>query len=504
MPFVLIATRTVDGVVTQEELKDYGPYETGKEAAVAAAEVAAKMGCKVRPNPKKEVVDWRPKAQTHLTTVRRQQGPAVDFPANWTIQPIPDHFAYLTPTNRSEINFIASEDHGAQLRFTRMTVGRYLTSYYPELTDEVKKRMIASVDPRGALMIARTPDEVERVYDQGPSSCMAADAGRVRTDTGGKVHRARMYGGPDLAVAYVQVGERITARVVCWPDRKVYGRLYGDENRLKQLLAEEGYSYSQYFDGARISEVVTNVKGVQNGEEPIYHSSYFDNIRGLIVDDNRQIRAGNTKQIEDMQKGRTKYGLYVPANHGSDGRGGAQSIGVFCPLLNQYQPEKGFVDVSDIGGIKGHKWVSKTAADKYTFECFVTKKRMGVDQKVMVGTQTWSKAAFAEFGATCGFTGKPCHKDSLVTARDGIRVSKENLDLYHRNLDAKEAFARKIKDRVAEFQKNPTPTLVLSIDDLDERTSVGIRRYYEVVTGRTADGFPPFEISGREITIKVA
>jgi hypothetical protein len=35
--------------------------------------------------------------------------------------------------------------------------------------------------------------------------------------------------------------ERVTARALVWAERKIYGRMYGDENRLEALLKEAGF-----------------------------------------------------------------------------------------------------------------------------------------------------------------------------------------------------------------------------------------------------------------------
>src|SRR5262249_35481599 len=72
-----------------------------------------------------------------------------------------------------------------------------------------------------------------------PNSCMSGRAG----DYHGPCHPVRVYGAGDLAIAYLEQGDEITARALCWPAKLIYGRPYGDEHRLSAALEKAGYTY---------------------------------------------------------------------------------------------------------------------------------------------------------------------------------------------------------------------------------------------------------------------
>ena len=82
--------------------------------------------------------------------------------------------------------------------------------------------------------------EIERVYLEGPTSCMSYEAGDE--DIRESIHPVRVYGAGDLAVAYMRNARgKINARTICRPEKKVYGRLYGASGRLREALEAQGF-----------------------------------------------------------------------------------------------------------------------------------------------------------------------------------------------------------------------------------------------------------------------
>src|SRR5690606_7560176 len=98
---------------------------------------------------------------------------------------------------------------------------------------------------------AATPDDIENVYLKGPNSCMSHDLSEFSSPE----HPTRVYGDSDLQVAYiVNSSGNISARVLVWPEKKLYGRIYGDEDRMSDMLEEAGYERGD-LDGARIRRI---------------------------------------------------------------------------------------------------------------------------------------------------------------------------------------------------------------------------------------------------------
>ena len=66
---------------------------------------------------------------------------------------------------------------------------------------------------------------------------------------------AGQYGAGDLAIAYLENEDGyVIARTLVWPDKKIYARIYGDEDEnLAIALASQGYLYDSLgFTGARL------------------------------------------------------------------------------------------------------------------------------------------------------------------------------------------------------------------------------------------------------------
>jgi len=176
-----------------------------------------------------------------------------------------DHYAHLSVERDSKIAFTVDAAKGAADRQTRMKPGRYLNRYFGGVLSPERIRDLAStIDLAEGTIgyeIAMTPDDIEQVYRDGPRSCMSGE----------KAHSCSVYGAGDLGVAYVGEGDDISARVLVWPAKKIYSRVYGDDSRLVPLLREAGYSSAgrMGFAGARLLRVEHENSGA-------YDAPYFD------------------------------------------------------------------------------------------------------------------------------------------------------------------------------------------------------------------------------------
>lgn len=167
------------------------------------------------------------------------------------------HFPHPSRVDPAKLAYTQSEDHGLNDRQTRTTPGRYLRRYFGNIltAEQIEYWAVAWTDkfsPR-SLQFASTPEDIARVYENGPHSCMAYPAGSFNSP----VHPCSIYGAGDLAVAYITDGDRITGRALVWPDRKVYGRIYGDVYRMETALEAEGFKQGRdgSFDGARLLNI---------------------------------------------------------------------------------------------------------------------------------------------------------------------------------------------------------------------------------------------------------
>lgn len=233
----------------------YGVFETGKEAqAFIAANPIMFEGRKMQPRPVQKDDNWRAREQRRLEDGTYK-------PLKWTVDqlpPIKDHFAHADPDYAGYVSFTENEEKGRADIRSRRSISSYLSTFYPHL-NPYRRRLLELIQnenlPEGVeLKFATTEKDILWVYRHGPSSCMS----NPRSDYGTAYHPVCSYAAGDLAIAYFEDEDGdVAARAITWPDKKIYGRVYGDGTTnmtiLEYILQQHGYVYSKtQFEGARL------------------------------------------------------------------------------------------------------------------------------------------------------------------------------------------------------------------------------------------------------------
>jgi hypothetical protein len=166
------------------------------------------------------------------------------------------HFVHISEQDKTMVAYTAHSEDGINDRQTRVRAGRYLKQFYgqvlsdPQIADWCA--MMGVVVEDNDVKFAMTPDAIEYIYTNGPHSCMK----HPRSFWGRPMHPAAFLGGGDIGVAYLERDGHITARTICWPERKVHVyAVYGDQVRLRHLLAKRGFRETTVqtdWEGARI------------------------------------------------------------------------------------------------------------------------------------------------------------------------------------------------------------------------------------------------------------
>lgn len=181
--------------------------------------------------------------------------PIPDYLGTFYIVPPDDSVPFAVHKSISSPGMIAFYESVAKAEAQRETitkVGRFLTRFRPELSqDDIRKlaERYQAEQGQNVLTFATTEDDIEKVYVNGPNSCMAGNARKFDSS----IHPARVYAAGDLTIAHIGTD----SRVLCWPEKKIYGRIYGNtESRrdtLENALKDMGYSYEPYkFCGAKL------------------------------------------------------------------------------------------------------------------------------------------------------------------------------------------------------------------------------------------------------------
>lgn len=172
----------------------------------------------------------------------------------WSELGVDDEDRYLIRVSAKDPKMIVitpDNKYGAADRQVRSSLGKVLSRLQPkygwnenQIRDAVT--MWNAEFDGGELKIARTREEIARVYRDGPESCMSGGKANYRgistKDGVIDIHAAEVYASADCGVAYLERGKNITARTVMNMKDKKYTRLYGDEYRLLNALEKAGYS----------------------------------------------------------------------------------------------------------------------------------------------------------------------------------------------------------------------------------------------------------------------
>lgn len=220
----------------------------------------------VKPETKlSEVRDYPTWAASRFETGEWAKLPWADEP--WANKH-PNHFAHLGTADNCQVAFWPNEASAQMDQVSILSPGRYLTQYFSEeLTPTEIQVWATKVDVDCELKFASEPDEIVMVYSHpnSPASCMRYDDDY--SGWSGGMNPTRVYGAGDLAIAYLERKGKIVARGLCWPEKKVFGRLYGDTDRMTAQLKAAGFKEDQSehhasargegnFIGARLQKIV--------------------------------------------------------------------------------------------------------------------------------------------------------------------------------------------------------------------------------------------------------
>ena len=143
--------------------------------------------------------------------------------------------------------FSTPEKACANIR-TQIKPGRYLAKFFASVLNQGEINRMARWQETGSLAgeldgaryplkFATTADEIRWVYERGPKSCMSSNGRYYQADGH---HPVEAYAAGDLAVAYLvdpKDDGRVIARALCWPEQKVFGRVYPTT----EVWEEDGY-----------------------------------------------------------------------------------------------------------------------------------------------------------------------------------------------------------------------------------------------------------------------
>jgi hypothetical protein len=202
------------------------------------------------------------------------------------------HYAHMSVSHPGMVAYTPDETFGHEDRQLRISVGRYMERFGAAFGKDDCSGYVGALKALTgeSLQIARTPEDIARVYcaADGPVSCMdGGDFSRRNTPV-------RVYGNSDLGVAYLGTlhptdpsKDRIQARGIVWPDKKRYSRLYGDYTTLAAALETCGYSTTRddvySLSGNDYGMVGAKIRAIDHPNGG-YYMPYVDDAGGADLD----------------------------------------------------------------------------------------------------------------------------------------------------------------------------------------------------------------------------
>lgn len=414
-------------------------YKTGSDAAQMAARFAA-GNCY---DNSYEPLKCQPRRLASDAWKARELGRFADgsyVPLPWADLPslslTADHFAHVSTVYGAKIAYTVDAAKGAGDLQTRMKPGKYLAAFYRDVFDAPTiARMAAEFATQfgeaNALLFADDADGIERVYVNGPHSCMAHAASHFSSS----IHPVRIYAAGDLAVAYMEREGRITARALCWPDKKLYGRVYGDETRLTDLLESAAY-ISGDLEGARmlrIEEGAVFVMPYIDGSTSARDDGEHLILGGCgVCGSNQNGLSGANLQCHDCDTDIDEDDCHGDENGCSYCDDCYSERYRYCERLDEEcarDTMSAVITSSCYSGRRVTQSWGERAVEHYAFECEGSGDLYANELKVELADGTvWSQDYVEEHGTVCDGSGDIISCDDAVTMNDGDTWSQDWFD----------------------------------------------------------------------------
>lgn len=157
------------------------------------------------------------------------------------------HFAHASIEEPHMIAYTPNHEYGKRDRQVRVKVGRYLQQFYGDVLSAEEIRAAVNNCKPYEISWAVTGDEMERVYVDGPNSCMSGN-----DDFDSDMHPVHVYEG-EFKLAYIEVGGEITARCLVHEPTKTWVRHYGSDGPvLADMLEGLEYTKAENWVGAKL------------------------------------------------------------------------------------------------------------------------------------------------------------------------------------------------------------------------------------------------------------
>lgn len=442
-------------------------FETGPEAAAHAKSLTDSLGIKHQPRKAGNCADWKAREQARIDSGEYQ------VPQCLKSYLVPDHFAHVSKDKPEMLSYTKDDSKGRADLQTRITVRAYLTTFCGmdegcEAVSCLCAEYASEVMPQ-ELYFATTPAEIESVYTNYDESCEQVAGSCMRGDSWESgIHPVRIYGAGDLAIAYLANAEgETTDRALVWPEKLVYSRVYGESDKLHNLLKGLGYWKSAYyrthydrgefptFEGAKLLRLSASAY-----DDDCFVMPYIDEALGARLSGKYFIL---TKNCSDYDTHSTEGRTSDP----DDDRGYCDNCEESCDSDSMSQ----VYTRSD--AMRSQSWC-ESCTDNHSIRCEGTGDYYSDSCSMyeLESGQTWSQSYFNDHGGTCEHTDTHHRNRDLSTV---IVNNKGDEELWCD--DAIESDAWEC-ERTGKYYANEIDAIVVKVHGVEKRWSMEATELY--------------------------
>ena len=325
---------TLFNIESQALLSSRIAYEDGRRASRAARLLSQKT--KARWQPRKiEQIDnsaWHARERArfesgeYIALADVFDSPVAVYEKKTNIE----LFAHHSKKNPALIAYTKDASKGAQDKQSLISIDGFLDLIGADLSPALKVILKSNHNERAATIapqafhIAKTPDEIVRVYTNWQEGIRALDVSCMRGSEGEwprvdnkPFHPVRIYGDSDLAIAYLKnENNETTARCLIWPEKKIYSRIYAEGDSLHQALQAAGYNKSSYYNSSYKSLRGAKLRLIHNDNGNIV-APYLDEI-GTVENDGENLIIGGDIDCQRTDGQALERGEYTCDACGAD------------------------------------------------------------------------------------------------------------------------------------------------------------------------------------------
>jgi hypothetical protein len=287
---------------TKEYVKDpngqYYVFQNVKEAMGLVEEITKLTGSKIHPTKINagDNFNWQKREKERIKSGQYARPSYLD-----RLEISETHFLHLSKEKDGTLAYTKNEISGIMDVQSKISFQGYIEKFVLDLPKKTIQSLLEeheSIFSIDNVFFATTPEEIREVYNNYDENISALAGSCMRHNMKhflAPQHPCEVYGAGDLAIAYRKNDKGKTIeRALCWPEKKLYSRMYSSTDFLHRALQKRKFKKSAYYPqgcepmaGARLLRIThkedSSIFLIPSIDEPIQVYDFGDYLRTSSV-----------------------------------------------------------------------------------------------------------------------------------------------------------------------------------------------------------------------------